>query len=657
MSEENTPPVTAEDTQAIQQLYINVLSCETEMNDLLEVTEIVLNSPNNPLVADILRSSEVAAEIPRQDATRHERIQHLLGELLPLPPRENAEDMQQAIRSIQGEQQEQREILLSMTQALEQIIANTYVTQDTQELLQGVSAEVGQIHGQTTQILKQTTAEGVIAKICNLIAIMLALLVQVRDLINRFRPSRYLTGSGPIITVLRLVALFLELSIFLTVLKLFIELFGYDGNDTLVYFAKLLANKIAALYVKVFQLLINLGSPVFKVLRAFGEGIMEEPLIKQHYDSLVAYLEYYFQTVLNASGISAIIDFIRSNEGILGAASAAKDAVVDQVVAAKDAVVDQVVAAKDAVVEAVTTRASNALASLAHGALASIQGLGTLGTLGGLFGASIAIAGPTQASNNRAIGFTQDQLFPTSVPTFYLEYLPPPFTGDQTLPVLLPGNFTIPENVSSLVFNSDQEGQLSLQAFHVEVAEVEEDIEVLYYKPLDFLRFEPFKIVELNREYFNVGFEEVFFETYDVDEYAPNPKGGYKSKRGGNKSLKLLINPLIKMKDLFLDKYKNITNNEDLKINNKIKNIFLADIKNLHIAMTFEKILRIILQTYMIIFIKKKLKEAQPKGGKRKEKSRKYMRHKTHKRFRHKNKKGSKKRYKGKRHSKRRTKK
>ena len=544
-----------------------------------------------------------------------------------------AQDQNARIDQIMMEQQQQREMLVSITQALQQVVANTYVTEETQELVKEVGEGVSRVEGNTEEILNQTTSPSIIYKIFDFIKLMFALLRQVRELINRFRPSR-LPGSGPIMTILRLISLFIELSIFLTILKVFIELFGVDdGTVVLVNLAKVTANKIALLYVTVFNLLIHLGSPVFQVLRAFGDGLLDNPQVKEHYnlvlENLISYLTAFKDLVMKTTGLGEIINFIQTNNGILGAVGNATTVATNAV--------------KNAVSGAVESIADASLGYLATG-MGSIAGLLQRTYIG------------TSTNERPAIGIVQYELPGLEESKMsYIDYLPTNSTNSTN--ISLP-NFTIPqlEKMNTIIdinINELSEALASNQLLPaVSMIDVD-DIKVLELfevEAMDFLNFDfNIGIVDLEIESFDLS---SFNKPYEVEDM--NMSGGYKyfnySKTSTpNFSIKL-------MRDVMIAKFNTIKTNETLvkNINNNLKKILVVNALNLKLSMNIVFFCETSIKLYVSDLILRGIKKNEDKkGGKRKSKSRKYMKHKTHKRFRHKNKKSSKKRYKLKHNSKR----
>jgi hypothetical protein len=623
--------------------------------------------PNNPddreenIIAGIAAINELDSQVFALENQAASVLNNFIPALQLLQPGQvpAAQDQNQnqnaRIDQIMTEQQQQREMLVSITQALQQVVANTYVTEETQALLEEVDQSVSRVEGNTEAILDQTTPPGIIYKIFDFIKLMFALLIQVRDLINRFRPSR-LPGSGPIMTILRLISLFIELSIFLTILKVFIELFGVDdGSVVLVNLAKVTANKIAGLYVTVFNLLKNLGSPVFQVLRAFGEGLLDNPQVREHYnfvlENLISYLTAFKDLVMDKTGLGAIIEFIQANNGILGAVGNAKDTLVNATTTAASAVKDAV---SDAVSGAVGSIADASLGYLATG----------MGSIAGLLQRTYIAA----STNERpAIGIVQYQLpGPVPLELSYVDYLPTNSTN-----ISLP-NFTIPEleNMSSIIDINREALALALASEPLlpAVAMIDtDDIEVLEVGAMDFLNYD-FEMVDLEYpqiERFDLSsFYEAYIEDEDEDE---NMSGGYKYiSKSKSKSFKYskLSKTSIPFKnfsinlirDFMIAKFNTIKTNETLfkKINNNLQNLLAVNTLNLKLSMNIVFFCETSIKLYISDLILRgiKIEKEGKKGGKRKSKSRKHMKHKTHKCFRHKNKKVSKKRYK-KRHSKR----
>ena len=121
-----------------------------------------------------------------------------------------------------------------------------------------------------------------------------------------------------------------------------------------------------------------------------------------------------------------------------------------------------------------------------------------------------------------------------------------------------------------------------------------------------------------------------------------------------------------------ITKYKKIKTEHIDNLTNNLTGLLIVNVLNSNLSRIVVYSCEICLKLYIdkIIIVGKKAeetkyeKEVKTEGGKRKSRSRKYLRHKTHKRIRHKlyknknkNKKCSKRRYKIKRHSKRRNKK
>jgi hypothetical protein len=489
-------------------------------------------------------------------------------------------------------------------------------------------------------------------------------------MINRFRPSK-LPGTGPIMTILRLISLFIELSIFLTVLKVFIELFGVDdGSVVLVNLTKGIAGKVAGLYATVFNLLINLGSPIFQVLRAFGEGLLENEQVKAHYDfllgQLISYLSAFQTFVMKTTGLGAIITFIQTNNGILGAAGEAVGVVTGTIAnatsAAKDAVVDQVTAV-------LNTAADFGLSYIASG----------FGSIAGLLQSTYVGSVPAlTAPQGSSVGFTQLTL-PGSelLSTVYIEYLATNATNvtnvtaiDLPVSLNLPEDFKIPPNMGGII-DATGSNQLPVPVPMFDV----EDIEVLELNEANFLTFD-FEVIDLRP------FNPTTFEGFDINEfYIPYPespsKGGYKNKNILSKvsqisktsipfkDKKFSINL---MRDVMIAKFKQI--NDADNINKTLTIILGVNALNSHLSMKIVFFCESSIKLYVSDLIlrgekkekeiqeieKNKITETETAGGKRRRKSRKHMKHKTHKRIKCKNKKGSKRRYK-KRDSKRRYKK
>ena len=711
---ENNPPITIteEDIAAINLLNVQVFAIENQvevlLQDFIEVVQVppIVQVPVTVEVVTAAEADAINAAAERQ-LGRRGRLQRALLAQQPQP-----QPQQQQIDAISTEQQQQRQMLVDITQALQVLVNNTYVTEEIQELLEEVAEDVDQTLTNTVNIqqtLTQQNSSRVITQIFNFIKMMYAMLLQARDMINRFRPSRWLTGSGPIMTILRLIALFIELSIFLTLLKLFIEIFVYDGDTALIELAKGIANQVATLYVTVFNLLTTMGSPVFKMIKAFGQGLIENPQVKAHYDlivdNLIRYLSNFKDFVMNATGLSTLLTFIETNNGLMGAAGTAAAAVKDTAAAA-------VIAVKDAVKDT----ASNVIDAASTASIGYLKE--GLGVLAGFLTSRMSIAPPT---NGRAIEFISDT-YPSTYSTattsaVYLEYVPTVPTDevvhDTVIPVQLPATIIIPTpdprfpsfsekfaDEFGPVFDPVTVTPLEDTAIVADTATIVADIavlelDVLNFEPFEITDFEPFEITELQVGALVIDFNVIVTSFYtNSNPYPsayPNPtpnkkqeggslKGGYyKYKKGQQKKKKQtevtkvtkvtkVLSILKTIEQNMITKYKKIKTEHIDNLTNNLTGLLIVNVLNSNLSRIVVYSCEICLKLYIdkIIIVGKKAeetkyeKEVKTEGGKRKSRSRKYLRHKTHKRIRHKlykNKKCSKRRYKIKRHSKRRNKK
>ena len=519
------------------------------------------------------------------------------------------------LTEIEKNQISQNEMIVVMISAIGLLTETSKTIEETvgniDETTTQTSKDVVNIQ-KTQQAQQPNVVASVASQIFKLSTMLLSMLKRSLNIINTYKPSSWLTGSGPIITILRLIALFTELNIFLSLLKLLIELAGYSGDALLEKSALVMADIVIVLYETVFNLLTTTGSPVFKMLKAFGKGLIRNPTLKAHYDlivnKLIEYVIAFKRLVMHSTGLGDAIEFINANKGLMGAAAKVGDTAVEKMHELKDTAID-----------AIGNAASNLGGNVLKLALTS---LATLTTNRYIAGTTTGALAPGAGSY---IGFT-----PNTGALFAGSLYPEIISGEETrllLESLPTTNFVIPTNLSDSSDLEFSDIRVIEPPALLDIAMVDEAV----------LVFDAFEI-QLD-SYYNV------VETV-ITELDPSVKFNYgyeitdmKKEGGGNKSLETVC--------------KNL------------QNILGTILLNTDLIRHFMFVCETGLKLYIGDLTQqgKEAKEAN-KGGKRKSRSRKYLRHKTHKRIRHKlyknknkNKKCSKRRYKIRRHSKRRNKK
>lgn len=163
------------------------------------------------------------------------------------------------------------------------------------------------------RIIQQTASQ---SKVFSLIQLIFNTIMRLKTMINLLRPSQYIPGNNIIVNILRLIVIFLELSAFLSLINVCFEYFGF-ADDIMSVIAKKFSSKLAELYIMVFKLLLTGNSPIFKIFKAFGQGLSENREIQNQYTALVDYTSTAFSTILEKLRITEIIDLIKAGKDII----------------------------------------------------------------------------------------------------------------------------------------------------------------------------------------------------------------------------------------------------------------------------------------------------------------------------------------------------
>ena len=211
------------------------------------------------------------------------------------------------------------------------------------------------------QIIKQTASQ---SKVFSLIQLIFDTIMRLKTMINLLRPSQYILGNNIIVNILRLIVIFLELSAFLSLINLGFEYFGF-ADDIMIGIAKKFSSKLAELYIMVFKLLLTSNSPIFKIFKAFGQGLSENTDIQAQYDAVVEYTSKAFSTILDKLKINEIIALIIAGRDII---TDIPGTVVNAAAAAATFVSQSIVTPVGMLKEAVAKKADNLLTGALAGA-------------------------------------------------------------------------------------------------------------------------------------------------------------------------------------------------------------------------------------------------------------------------------------------------